>query len=71
MVDDQERMVFPINRYKKTYQDSQEKAETCSESIVPIGLTSQQDRTILEDKDIGLKKLPIKKPLSGKAVSWI
>jgi len=71
LVDDEERMVFSINRYKKTYQDSQEKAKTCSESIMPIGLTSQQNRTILKDKDIGHKKLRIKKPLSGKAVSWI
>lgn len=53
LVDDQEGMILSINCYKNTYQDSQEQAKTGSKSKMPIGLTSQQNSKILEDKDIG------------------
>jgi len=46
-------MILPIHCDKKTDQDTQEKAKTGSESKMPIGLTSQQNRMILENKDRG------------------
>ena len=46
-------MVLPIHCDKKTDQDTQEQAKTGSESKMPIGLTSQQNRMILDDKDRG------------------